>query len=474
MLNVYNEEINQLLNKKRLKFPGYLEELFSDDYYINSIKTVRLALVLALVLYISFGIRDHFVSADFVYYTFLIRYAVLCPMILAVLGFSFLPSFKKVMQIVVSSVTVLVGLGTAVMTILDVSHFIGVALLIIVCFTLFKLRLIAACIACLLVIAGYDGAVISFNGIPRSPDAIKTFISNNFFLAASYVIGMFLCYSIELFSRKDFLRRLIIVEKQEELEIEKNRLKERNEIIEKDLLTARNIQQQIIPSTNPNKNIASFFQPMEPIGGDFYDFLKFREPELIGIFLSDVSGHGLSAALITAMLKSIILSSSRYKTDPAALLAHLNDMLTDETDENFITAFYGIYNSETRVLTYSNAGHNPPFIITNGEVERLEVNNGIPLAIFGNEDIPESKKYINLEKTLPAGTKLLLYTDGLTEAARNDDPHYQFEEVIDDVLIKNKSLEPQDFIEELYRELVAYTGKKSFKDDICIVCMDVE
>ena len=87
-----------------------------------------------------------------------------------------------------------------------------------------------------------------------------------------------------------------------ELEREKELLRSRNETIENELIIAKKIQKQIIPRTSPVDNIYAFYKPMDKVGGDFYDFIKYRESEKIGIFLSDVSGHGVPAAFITSMV----------------------------------------------------------------------------------------------------------------------------------------------------------------------------
>ncbi|MEI7652004.1 MAG: DUF1501 domain-containing protein, partial [Verrucomicrobiota bacterium] len=84
---------------------------------------------------------------------------------------------------------------------------------------------------------------------------------------------------------------------------------------------------------------------MEEVGGDFYDFINFRDSEKIGIFISDVSGHGVPAAFITSMIKTTILQSGERKENPAELLTYINDLLHNQTGGNFITTFYGIFNS---------------------------------------------------------------------------------------------------------------------------------
>ena len=116
---------------------------------------------------------------------------------------------------------------------------------------------------------------------------------------------------------------------------------------------------------------------MEAVGGDFYDFIEFRESKDIGIFVSDVSGHGVHAAFITSMIKTIILQAGLIRNNPAGLLRYLNTILYGITADNFITAFYGIYNPLNHSITYASAGHNPPHVISGKNIIQLNKSKGI-------------------------------------------------------------------------------------------------
>ena len=118
-----------------------------------------------------------------------------------------------------------------------------------------------------------------------------------------------------------------------------NNLKHRNLIMESDLDMARKIQMRILPDESPVRNIAMFYKPIERVGGDFYDFVSFEGSEKIGIFISDVSGHGVPAAFITSLIKGSLHQSNLDENDPAAFLVFLNDFLITQTNGNFVTAF---------------------------------------------------------------------------------------------------------------------------------------
>lgn len=262
----------------------------------------------------------------------------------------------------------------------------------------------------------------------------------------------------------------------QELEAEKSQLKLRNQTIENELLIARQIQKQIIPSHSPLESIHAFYKPMDKVGGDFYDFLKYRDSEKIGIFLSDVSGHGVPAAFITSMVKTTLLQAGTDRENPAALLESLNDLLLNQTGGHFVTAFYGIYDPATREFLYSNSGHNPPFVMTSGNLTLIDGKKSIPLAIIKYDPSGLSQKArLNNSIVLEKGSKVLFYTDGLTEATPCSGPKVYFEErLINECIPKYAGDSPSDFIDNIYGELVRFRGSESFDDDICMICMDVE
>ncbi|MCP4137573.1 MAG: serine/threonine-protein phosphatase [bacterium] len=481
MAKTLEEEINFYIRKNKLSFSPYLEKLFYEDYFDKSITTIRIALILSFILYSSFGVLDIYIAPLTKKFIWIIRYAIVCPLVTLVFISSFFSFFKKIMRPVICFISIALGFGIIAMiaTSVDINtglfYYAGLILVLMWIYTFVRLPFILATIVGWIIVIGYEISAIFFQGMLESSDLTTFFINNNFFFISANIIGMFVSYFLESYARKDFLQRLIIVEKQKDIENEKNRLKDRNEVMEMDLNMARSIQQELIPGKNPNDKIASLFKPMEPVGGDFYDFIRFREPDKIGIFISDVSGHGVPAAFITSMIKSIISQAGRFKEDPAELLLHLNDILADKTAGNFVTAFYAIYNMKTRLIKYANAGHNYPYVVTDNSIERLSQGASMPLAILENEylDTPE-KRYKDIEETIPENCKIVFYTDGLIEAAIDNDPHKQFETVIDKKLLELKPQNCENFITNLYQELVDFAQTESFEDDICIICIDVD
>ena len=262
---------------------------------------------------------------------------------------------------------------------------------------------------------------------------------------------------------------------------EKNKLKIRNELMETELEMARKIQMKLIPEISPAPNISFYYKPMEAVGGDFYDFVQFQDPDLLGVFISDVSGHGVPAAFITSMIKSTILQACPFISSPAETLTYFNDVLFHQTNGNFITAFYGIYNRQTRSFVYANAGHNAPYLIRKDRVNQLKsAPSGIPLAVLSNREMNEiGKRYCDSTVELKLTDKLILYTDGLVETVNTLDkivnPHTpDFETAgIENVMKEIRHLKASRFVEEISERLIKFRGDDHFDDDVCIICMDV-
>jgi len=266
----------------------------------------------------------------------------------------------------------------------------------------------------------------------------------------------------------------MVDERTRELAEEKEKLRIRHEIMENDLKMARSIQQQLMPERSPTGYIHALYRPMDLVGGDYYDFIRFRDSEKIGIFISDVSGHGVPAALIASMVKSLILRAGDHRNDPARMLAYLNKSLLGHTGGNFITAFYGIYDPAVRKIVYANAGHHPPYVVTVGDVSQLDRGKSVPLAILDGETLLERNKgYVNVEEFIEQDSRIILYTDGLIETVNIGDTKKVFQDLVAAVFRDLHSLAHREFIDTLYASLVDFRGAENFEDDVCVVCVDI-
>ncbi len=246
------------------------------------------------------------------------------------------------------------------------------------------------------------------------------------------------------------------------------------EIMEEEVSLARKFQYNMVPLKSPADFISTVYRPMMAVGGDFYEFIKFENSNDIGIFISDVSGHGIYAAFITAMLKTLLLQSEQKKTDPGELLSYLNDSIRQMTTDQFITAFYCIYNPDTRMLKYSNAGHNYPFSIEGEKIHEVTGGKSFPLGVLSSSELQtRGQHYHNAEMVLPSSSRLLIFTDGLLEVIPIQGGLTYEETRLNQVLLDNMSRNGEDLLKELVQDLHRYRGSGRFEDDICVVCMDI-
>ena len=190
------------------------------------------------------------------------------------------------------------------------------------------------------------------------------------------------------------------------------------ESIKSDLAVAGEIQQAILPRLFPpisefadHVDLYATMTPAKEVGGDFFDFFKVDD-QRVGFVIADVSGKGVPASIFMAVSRTLLRATGMRGTEPGECLTYVNNMLCSESvDSMFVTIFYGIYNIETGLITYTNAGHNPPYIVhASGAVEALPFSDNIVAGMF--DGIDYTQHTLQLEK----GDTLFLFTDGVTEA----------------------------------------------------------
>ena len=189
------------------------------------------------------------------------------------------------------------------------------------------------------------------------------------------------------------------------------------ELQEQELQRAREIQQSLLPKEIPQLpgfEITGAWEPARVVGGDYFDVMKLSDSK-VGICIADVVGKSVSAALLMANVQASVRAFASGSTSPSWLCSRVNAVLCNNiASGKFVTLFYGVLDAERRVLEYTNAGHLRPILISgSGSVKQLE-NGGALLGVF-----PEWK-YQDSSVQLFSGDRLLLYTDGITEAARRD------------------------------------------------------
>jgi phosphoserine phosphatase RsbU/P len=234
--------------------------------------------------------------------------------------------------------------------------------------------------------------------------------------------------------------------------------------IQKELEVARRIQLSILPAEFPqsaNFRVAARYVPMTSVAGDFYDFIVADEKRA-GLLIADVSGHGVPAALIASMVKLAATSQRANADDPSGLLAGMNSALYGNTQNQFVTAAYVHLDSEARELRYSAAGHPPMLLLRNGKVTEV-AENGLVLAAF------DFATYSTAAQRLQPGDRLLLYTDGVVEAASASGEFFG-QELLGALLQQTATIAPADAADRIISAVQQWS--QSQDDDLTVLVCD--
>ena len=262
---------------------------------------------------------------------------------------------------------------------------------------------------------------------------------------------------------------------EKEIEFVKQTQREHGQLVDikADLSLASEVQLAILPrkfppfsDLTPEIDIHATMRPAKDVGGDFYDFFRIDESH-IGFAVADVSGKGVPAALFMTMSHTLLRFTGSRCLDPVRTAMETNGMLSRESfDSMFVTVFYGIYDITTGVLQYTNAGHNPPFVIrkATGKVEMLPFSQDIVAGMF--DDVTYTQLDLQLEK----GDSLVLFTDGVTEAFNVNGEQFDEEGL-------EKSLEGQadtstcDLVKKIVSDVNAFAGEEPQSDDITVMAV---
>ncbi len=235
--------------------------------------------------------------------------------------------------------------------------------------------------------------------------------------------------------------------------------------IRQDLNTAREIQQAILPKNFPpfpNRTDFGIYASMvaaKEVGGDFYDFFMIDHNRL-GFVIGDVSGKGVPAAIFMAVSRTLIRATGLKGLPTDECMNYVNNLLCNESVScMFVTVFYGILNSATGEVEYVNGGHNPPYILSETGIRKVEMTGGPILGCV--EDFDYQSKRIKL---LP-GDSLFLFTDGVTEAFNTQDQLYG-EERLETFLQSRLACPVEDVVKDSMQEVSAFSAGMIQSDDI--------
>jgi sigma-B regulation protein RsbU (phosphoserine phosphatase) len=238
------------------------------------------------------------------------------------------------------------------------------------------------------------------------------------------------------------------------------------ERLEAELQVARSIQRSFLPRMAPRLpgyDLGMLIEPVSSVGGDLCDFVPLKGDRL-GIAVGDVSGHGVGSALFMALAFSLLRGEASRGAPPARVLRNVNRQLLDMSDSGmFVTMLYGILDGPRRQFAYARAGHPPPLLMdAHGERIRLPVDVGQMLGLFDDLRLDAQ------EVTLPLGGRLLLFTDGATEAS--DAAGCQFgEERLYECLSQSRGSSAAAFCQAAFEAVRSFCAEAAPEDDILFV-----
>lgn len=239
----------------------------------------------------------------------------------------------------------------------------------------------------------------------------------------------------------------------------------KQELIKRELQLASEMQNMLLPDNLPSDNridIAAMYKAHQQVGGDYYDYIPVDEDEFV-FCISDVSGKGISAALLMSNFQANLRALIKYTNySLSKIVEELNaSVIQSAKGEKFITLFIARYNMISRRLTYINAGHNHP-IFTNSKEVRYLVSGTTGLGMV--DDLPpieEAQVYV------PANSLLMCYTDGLTEIENEQGDSFSMEKLIE-CLHKNYEHKTSRINEALFEAVDKHRGTAPFFDDTAL------
>ncbi len=244
------------------------------------------------------------------------------------------------------------------------------------------------------------------------------------------------------------------------------------DLIDRELKAVAKIQRSLLPRTVPTipgLDLATYYDTSARAGGDYYDFFRLPDNRW-GIFIADVSGHGTPAAVLMAVTHTIAHSYPGPAYPPGAMLEYVNGRLAEGYTidvDAFVTAFYGIYDASSHLLTYANAGHPPPRLkrCQDGSLHHLDGQPAMPLGLFAETQYPDQTVQ------LVEGDQIVFYTDGITEAHNLHGQMYGIERL--DQVLSNCGISAKGLLEEVLASVSAFTQGRSPEDDRTMVVAKV-
>ena len=245
--------------------------------------------------------------------------------------------------------------------------------------------------------------------------------------------------------------------------------KEERRNLESELELAQEVQKMLLPQEVPNipgLEIAAFSRPAQIVGGDYFDFIDFNNG-FHGLAIADVAGHGVSASLHMASIQALLRTLVPVNKSPAEVMSQVHRLFIHNIRfETFVTFFIGAFDSSTKTLTFSNAGHLPPLVLrqTKSKEESVVMLRPTGAAIGLVEEAIFGEKTIDLQKR----DLLVLYTDGITEAMNTVNQEFGRER-LETLIQQREDLPVKEVIQKIRLSLEEFSEGKPLADDTTIV-----
>jgi sigma-B regulation protein RsbU (phosphoserine phosphatase) len=240
--------------------------------------------------------------------------------------------------------------------------------------------------------------------------------------------------------------------------------------VEQEMRSAREIQASILPRDLPavrNLRAEARYVPLAAVAGDFYDIVALNS-RVLAVFVADVSGHGVPAALIASMVKVAFAAGVRETDDPGAILQRINMTLCGMFERSYVTAACAVLRPDVKTLSYALAGHPSPLLLPahDGHVVSLD-ERGLFLGMM------PSASYATTTVPIEAGTRLILYTDGITETPARDGDLFGVERLIT-FAADERHRPPGSFADALLAMLRRFAGREALPhDDVTLLVVDM-
>ena len=287
------------------------------------------------------------------------------------------------------------------------------------------------------------------------------------------MIGVLIVFnkqSGEAFAESD-QRLLTIIAAQSAQVIENARLYEEEKALrrmQQEMEMARSIQANLLPKAQPSipgYDIAGMSVSAANVGGDYYDFLPSQDRLIL--CLGDVSGKGMPASLLMANVQATIRGQNLVSSSAAECMSRSNRLMFESTDSaKFVTFFYGILDIAARTLEYSNAGHNPPILLSDGDASQRLETGGPVLGV-----LPDFS-YEQATVELHPGDLLLIFSDGFSEAMNRRLEEFGEDQLLS-LAVENRGDSAAALIERISLAVVAHTGEAPQTDDMTIIAVRV-